>query len=515
MKILKKISVVFLCITIIFSLESPAFAEFDETSFIVVSGMNTFPLYNENNEKLFPLSTNKILKLVDKIIVPISNFILTNNYEIICKEVLPVVYDAFEPISCKNDGDSLYNVHTDIFDGSMVKNAHFFENKTKDEEGIVNAAIEKFGAENVYFFNYDWRLDPLEHADELNSFIKNIKNTNPNNKIVLSSFSMGGTVLCSYLYKYGSNDIDTLMLCSTAFQGTSCVGDLFNGNVELSLTGLINRLAQLTRNNFFEDLICCINNALNKSGFNNNIEKYVNNIVINCKDEIYNNLLIPIFGYMPGLWGLINYDNYEQAKLFMLNKADDKLLSRIDEYNSKVQCNAKKLLEDASYNTQIYIIAQYNMQGLPVSSVSTSSNNDYLIDCCYASGGANCSLLGETLGDDYKQKIVDGHNHLSPDNQIDASTCMFPEYTWFISDMGHVDYPQGSGSDIIMYFANADKQLTVNNSKYSQFLKYSYNDMLVALENESKMTLSDRIFIFLNFLIDKIFDYVNIIKKLI
>ena len=65
---------------------------------------------------------------------------------------------------------------------------------------------------------------------------------------------------------------------------------------------------------------------------------------------------------------------------------------------------------------------------------------DALIDTQYTSGGATCSDYGSTLGDDYVCKANCGHNHLSPDNRIDASTCALPENTWFIEGQYHGQY---------------------------------------------------------------------------
>ena len=106
--------------------------------------------------------------------------------------------------------------------------------------------MDAFGSDNTYFFNYDWRLDPLKHADDLNLFIKNVKTQTKCDRVALAAFSMGGTVTCSYLYKYGSSDVDSVSLCSTAFQGTSCMGSMFSGDLEIGTYGLIRRMAQLT-----------------------------------------------------------------------------------------------------------------------------------------------------------------------------------------------------------------------------------------------------------------------------
>ena len=475
-KICKKVISLLLCVLILVSFTAPAFAESEKTAFIVVSGMNTFPLYDEDNNKVYPLTTNTIVKLAAKLLPYISEYLVTRDSDKLADKIIPIAYDAFEPIACNKDGESAYTLHTDLFDEGLQGKTSYFEGKTKDEEGIVNTAIEKYGIDNTFFFNYDWRLDPLEHADRLNEFIKNVKEKTGCTRVALAAFSMGGTVTCAYLYKYGSKNVDVIELASTAFQGTSIVGDLFRGLLEVDMEGLFNRLAMLTRDNTLEELVDYINEGLTLNGFNDNLSYFANNLISEIGERVYRELLIPIFGYMPGLWALCDYDSYDEAKEFMLKgNVDESLIKSIDEYHYNVQGKAKEILTEAQKDTNIYIFAQYNMQGTPVSANCTKSNNDYLIDCIYASGGATCSNLGETLGEDYKQQLYTDCNYLSPDGQIDASTCMFPDKTWFIRDMGHVDYPVGDGSDFIFYFADQTEQVTVKNAKYSQFLSYSYS----------------------------------------
>ena len=187
-------------------------------------------------------------------------------------------------------------------------------------------------------------------------------------------------------------------------------------------------------------------------------------------------MIIPVFGYMPGLWALVEGDSYEAAKNLMLSEADPSLVKAVDEYHYNVQEKAEEILRKAQKDTNIYIIAQYNMQGLPISETASDSNNDFLIDAEFASGGAVCSKLGEMLPDTYTQAKDCGHDHISPDRQIDASTCMFPEQTWFIRDMAHVDYPVGESTDFLITLSSSESQLTVQNSGYSQFMKYNSGD---------------------------------------
>lgn len=491
-----KIISLILCLVLVAGLGTPAMAKEPKTAFIVVSGMNTFPLYENGTEQVFPMTGNVIAKMVLRLLLPVTLFLVNNDYDRLTDGVVPALYDAFGALVCDSDGNSVKNVNTKTFEGNLVGSENYFMEEASDEHGVVRAGIEKFGAENTYFFNYDWRMSPLDHADELNKMIKRVKAETKCDRVALAAFSMGGTVTMSYLYKYGSADVDSVALYSTAFQGTTCVGSLFTGDMDISMYALMRRLAQLTRKNAAENLVLYLGNLLEAAGVNPLLENFANGITDNTKPRIYSELLIPVFGHMEGLWALVNDDCYENAKAFMLDKqANANLIKDIDEYHYNVQQNAAKILTDAQKDTNVYIAAQYNMQGLPISETAATSNNDYLIDAALASGGAICADLDTTLGDGYKQKVNDGHNHLSYDGQIDASTCMLPEYTWFIRDMGHVDYPYGESTDFIIWLAESEKYVTVyDNEKYPQFMQFDYgtNALTPVDETINDKTASDK-----------------------
>ncbi len=470
-KTVKSVISILLCAVMLSGICITGFAAEEKTAFIAVSGMNTFPLYDGENNKVYPLSTSTILEMVGKLLPPVMSYLVTKDADKLADKIFPVLRDVFGVIACNPDGTSVMDIHTDTFASLVGETA--FEDAKKDEEGIVNAAMKKYGAENTFFFNYDWRLDPLDHADDLNLFIRKVREETKCDRLALACFSMGGTVTLSYLAKYGSEDVDSVEFCSTAFQGTSVVGELYKGDVEVSLDGLFKRLAQLTRNDTLEQIIYYLNDGLNKNGFNTKVSDWANDLVASVKDRLYDELLVPVFGSMPGMWAMAPEGDYEADMAFMFpDGANEKLLERTEAYR-EIQKNAKNIIEEAMNDTNMYIFAQYNMAGLPVTPAGSHGNNDYLIDCIYASGGATCSLLGETLGDGYTQKLYPERNYLSPDGQIDASTCLFPEITWFIRDMGHVDYPVGGASDFVFYFADEKQQKTVSDCEYSQFLTYS------------------------------------------
>ncbi|MBQ5592213.1 MAG: hypothetical protein IIU80_04655 [Clostridia bacterium] len=498
-KTLKTILSIILSVAMIFAVCIPAFASEEKTAFVVVSGMNTFPLRYSDGEQAFPPTSDSITPMVLQVIPPVLSFLATNDYDALADGIFPPLEGMFGALAFDEDGNSINDIDGTLFDHSLVGYEEPFVSGESNEFATVRAGIDTFGLENTYFFNYDWRKDPLVHADRLNAFIEKIKTDGDYDRIVLACFSMGGTVTCSYLYKYGSDDLDTIIMCSTAFQGTSCVGSLFSADFSLTLSALWHRLALLTRDNTWTNVIDYLDVLLEQSGVNGGLEAFANSITDNLKERIYDELLIPVFGRMPGLWALVPDENYADAKACMLNGTESKkLVDRIDEYHYNVQCEAENLLKSAMDNdTNVYVLAQYNWPSLPISESVSVSNTDNLIDVEYASGGATSALLEETLGDDYVQAENDGHDHISPDNQIDASTCMLPDQTWFFRDMGHVDYPYGESTDFIMWLATSEKQLTVyDNEQYPQFMTYDYdNAKLMPLTEEAVApTTADIIF---------------------
>ena len=82
--------------------------------------------------------------------------------------------------------------------------------------------------------------------------------------------------------------------------------------------------------------------------------------------------------------------------------------------------------------------------------------------------GATCSAVDGTLGDTYVQAVecVCGGNHISPDNQIDASTCKYPDVTWFAKNLKH------SAAD--RYFADMIDLITYSEN---QVTVWTYPDM--------------------------------------
>lgn len=491
---MKKLLSLIICAAVLLGVFSPVYAAQKETvPFVLVSGMDVLPLYKdygtENEQKVWGLTGNSFVTLGKELSKPLLKLCVDHDKKAFGQSLLKGLDKTFEYLKCDDNGDSLYNIQTPQFPKSMAENEWVYKNEKKDEQGILNAAVRKYGAENVYFYNYDWRLDPLCHADGLNELIESIKREKGCKKVNLACCSMGGVISMAYIYKYGHDSLNNFILLSTAFQGVSAVGDLYEGKVYIDKEALIRRVVNLGKGDVKEFLFKALMYAVDKSGIADSLVDFANGIVDSMKDEIYDILLKDVFGKMPGILDLVAASDYEAAKEYMLDSGKNaELIKRCDEYIYNVQSKAKDILDSAKNDgVGVYIVCQYNMQALPVS-VSSDLNNDLLIDVKYASAGAYCADLGKTFSTAYKQAVNDGHTHISADRVIDASTCMYPDSTWFIKDQAHVDYNVGPSTDFIFCLADSEIQLSVfETMEYPQFMIYDYdNNSLKPLENDVK-----------------------------
>lgn len=448
---------------------------------IVVSGFATVPLYlnegTETEEKVWAPQSKLIVSAVLKLVFPIMGLCITGNWDRFNDSLNKTVLSVFEKSLCDADGESVHDVRVRKYPLSADNHADFYCSDNKDEQALVMTAVYTLPKGHTYFFSYDWRLDPMDNAKDLADFVEKAKRETGHDKVVLTGCSMGGAITLSYLQQFGYDSVKSVILDNSAFQGTRLVGELLNLDFAFDKEIIIDYLFQFL--SLGEKTESFIKKLLMKTNTVDSLISLATKLIDNTKDSLSKEVLYPVFAYMPGMWTLVCHDDYESAKAKSLDKEiNKKLIEKIDDYHYNVQCRAKEILTNAKENgCNIAIVTSYNTTGVPIIK-SYKANNDLLIEAELSSGGATVAELGATLPEGYKQAIDCGHNHISADRVIDASTGMFPEYTWFVKDMLHLDFPyQSEAVDFLIWLVLADEQLTVfSNEKYPQFMQYSYAD---------------------------------------
>lgn len=450
---------------------------------VFVNGMGVFPLVeNEGTDEersVFAPEQDAILKMVGKIVPPLLRYFVDGNADKLSDDALPAVEELFEPMALNPDGSSKYNVTSRKTPGNITNHPDMIgENATKAEGAVLRSAAEKIGAENVYEFSYDWRLDPMDHAKELNEYIKRAKSETGVDKVVLMCGSMGGTITSSYLAMYGSDDISHLIMLSSAFMGVSILGEMFSGNIQIDGTSLIRTLSQLDMDERQSKAIKILLTALDKAGVLDGVISIADKYLATQKERVYEEVFRDTFLTLTSFWDLVPLSYYEQAKAYLLDdERDAQLISRTDAYHYEVQAKFPEILKKAQANGMMYsCVSHYNMQAIPATP-AYKNHTDNLIDTVYTSGYATCAPIDETLPLDYEPKnpVCAEHSHISADRMIDASTCIAPDQTWFLKNLDHMGYKWNTEvMEFVMWLLTADTQPTVfTNEKYPQFMETS------------------------------------------
>lgn len=483
-KTLKKVLALMLVILMMFGTVSVAAAKETVTPVIVVSGMNSFPLTSsETGEQVWPIQSEDIVSTVKESMLPAIAMLVTGDREKYGGEIIDNVYTKlFEKVVCDENGESVQAVETVFFSESLDNYPDEFVDATVSEGGITRSLIREIGRENVYYFNYDWRLSPMKHADDLNAMVEKVKKDKGVSRVTLIPCSMGGTVTNAYLYKYGSDSIKKIVYTMSAIQGLSSVGEMFNRRIDFDVDTLMNYLFSNQKDDLKNQVLMAFVNTLVEAVpcVTRLADRLTDEILAQTNDRIYNELMIKSMGTFTGWWALVPDEYYDSAKEVFFDGGISESFERvIDSYHYNVQRNAKKLMRQAADNgTEIYIVASYGYVGAPYTN-QAMTQTDTLIETHYQSGRALTAPYGETFGEDYEaigSECGDlSHNHVSADGIIDASTCFFPENTWFIKYNKHVGVPYGTDCEkLMLYLSLSDSYVTVHdNEKFPQFMQFN------------------------------------------
>ncbi len=489
MKVTKKVLSLMLAIIMTALIFAMPVSAASVTPLVMINGIGSTDLYKdygtENQQLIFSGDEAFIEGLVKDIGGSLLSGIISygiNNkdYNKLADQVFPVVNKYVADLGYNPDGTPVNDTI-----GFFRTTAPLSEYTEEQKEGVskfAKAYADKYGEENVYDFSYDWRADPMAIADELNQFISDVKVNAGVKKVNMIAMSMGAAVALAYMSKYGGSHLNNVVFASPAWQGTSLMGNIMTNNVELDVFTAENYLVQVANVSATTHIAAFIISFIASwDGLSREYFGDINAALQGILPRAYTDTLIPYFAGMPGMWSLVPAEYYEAAKDFMFEQNSVTLTpeyeAKIDAYHD-VQVNAKSIVERVMDDgAKFNIVCGYNCQIVPVSDEYESS--DGIIDTKYMSGGATCAKYlqsNKDWGKIYDQKIKDGHNHVSWDAKVDASTSMFPEQTWFIKNLQHNSWSVENGSiDIVMWLLDAKKQMTVTSDteNYPQFFLYN------------------------------------------
>lgn len=428
----------------------------------------------EHKSLLFPVDTDRLL----------GNFMNYSKYanEAVEKKdprlayniVYGAMWDSFGPTALKPDGITM-----------------------QDEVTVDPDELRFTPADGEYTFKYDARLDPVDIAHTLHTYIGWVKQHSGQDKIELVGSSYGTSVVVAYLALYGWEDFDSVVLCVPSLEGVNFVGQLFSGSfdfkpdaVEAFVSGMI-----------ADETVHLLLSVMNELGMLDVllallVEPALNIAVMNALDDIIHD----IFATHPAMWAFVEdryfYDALEHVYGDDWDQPTEEyhqLIEKVVYFHEEIKTKDREIIQEAvDSGLHFNVISKYNKAPFPFSE-DGNFTGDGFVALSNASLGATCAMNGETLPDDYTQAKYPETNYISPDRVIDASTCLLPDNTWFIKDLAHGEKPDYYYQMInrILY-----EDLDVHTSEtLPQFVKNT-GDAIVPLteeEPEPEMSLFEKI----------------------
>ena len=320
------------------------------------------------------------------------------------------------------------------------------------------------GPENIYYFAYDSFGNTQSITTELYEMIQRAKMTVPDQKVNLVPISLGGTIMNSLLEMYPEviGDLHNVTYVIPALDGSRIVGDLYLGNLSTSNTELYrDMIPPLLDGDYLGYLLNIAIRLLPKR------------VVCKVLDGVLQGAVGDVISYSTTMWSLVPSGDYPAAReRWLMDGKHDKIREQTDAYFEAQQnhrANVQKMV-DAGVN--VYDIVDYDWWIYSIAGSYREQNSDGLLSVDSTSMGATCANVGETLPEGYKQKDTScGHNHLSPDGMIDASTGTLPETTFFVKGLNH---ERTGRSDIVMRLvirltSSADPVTVFSLPEYPQF----------------------------------------------
>lgn len=411
--------------------------------------------------------TDAVFRLLGQFLKLYYRGAFTGNFEPYYDFIYNTVQSAF--------GDSLLDCNGEVTNGSHIR--------LKTAAPKVKKNAKSYSTKDYRFF-YDWRLDPFQTADELNTYIKKVKAATGFNKVGVMCRCLGGNVFLAYVSKYGMDDVCGVAFDGVVLNGSEILSDPICGKFRFDADAINRTLIDL--------------NAVNKANVDSAIPAAIDTVVRSGMVDLikfiikfpnYNRIekgitsAIALSGFYtwPNYWAAVKAEDYEEALNFVFGcEGSEKrttyagLIEKLDNYDRLVRRRIPELMQQINESANMVIISKYGFQCAPITK-SNALVGDQLISAQLSSFGAKTSTIYDSFSDEYvaDAAVFGLDKYISPDRQIDASTCLYPEQTFFIKGSSHSDWTMPE-MELMVKVICADRQLTVDDLPDEHFMVYDY-----------------------------------------
>lgn len=499
---MKKLISILLVLCMVFAGAVPAFAGYAEIKdatddpVIYIAG-DSGSLYYDNDTKEFCIDKasnllnngegdkkEKIYEATANILLPfILEGIATNKWDNYYAAVEKEIGELFEPV--RLDGNGNVPEGSDCGIGKEAKADR--ERKMSHDYADSNG---KYG-EYTYHYKYDWRLDPIELADDLHEYIEGVKRATNRSRVSIVCKCLGTNVVLAYINKYGTDSIKGLGIGVATSNGADFLSGAISGDFTIDGNGLVRlgRELAVTKNFSIHPLILATIELLANT-------RVIDTLTATMRKLVYSKIEYGIISALatstmmtfPCYWALVTPEDFEDGLNYAFGEEGSEkrqqyagLIEKITVYNETIKKHVNDILLSTKVpgkdgkTVNLAIVSKYGTQMIPVIKDEGVLADNY-VSVSKSSFGATTSTIYDTLSEEYiAERTAAGYGkYISPDKQIDASTCLFPDYTWFIKNCEHGYYPWEE-KRLVLAVIDANEQLTTEDFKYTQFSMFDYS----------------------------------------
>ena len=451
-------------------------------------GGNVYKYYDDGSRELvypFQIPEGYIDEKVDEILPVFAEAFFTQQWDEFCDVLVDALVPIFEPVALDKNGESTNGTRNEW----IWYQEHMWDRKNEDGKYDIFA----------YRYIYDWRLDPLAVVDGLHGYIEAVLAATGCEKVALVGRCLGSNVVAAYMAKYDGQYVRNAVHYASSFYGATQCSKAFTGELFLHADGAERFVYDLDLglDEIYTDLITSLVTMLNKTYGLDVACWAVNNVVEDIYLDIFPEVMRAGFATFPSYWSMVSNEDFERAMATVFYGVDineySGLVEKIYNFRNNVRLPFEQDTKDfISRGIEVSNIVKYGIQTLPVTE-NGNELSDQTVTVRESSFGATTAEVEETFTNEYiNNAIANGTDkYISPDKQIDASTCLLPDNTWYIKNLVHKNFPDNVNLLIYEIINNLGYNV-FSDDQYPQYLVFDDETQSITAMTEDNLNTTER-----------------------
>ena len=444
---------------------------------------------------------NKVLEAIANILKPfLLDGVLKNDWDPYYENLQKEISDLFSHSLLDNDGNPQYGTGLRPERIEKVENIRHNDQAWRDENGT------KYYVHDRYWFYYDWRLDPIETAAEFKSFIDDILASTGCEQVGVVASCLGTNVVTAYLAVYpehAKEHMRGVAFDGSVVSGAEMLSEAISGKFSVNLTAINRALRDCAAIGLFDvdEFVTITLDMLDRTGTDEALLAFPRKVLYDkLVKGVTSALALSTFYTWPNYWACVSKEDYPTAMEYVFGPEGSEkrttyagLIAKLDNYDRVVRQRVPEILTSTVANgVHFGVISKYGFQTLPICKTNDLVS-DQFATVKRSSFGATTGTIYEDLSADYlAERTAAGYgDYLSPDGQIDASTCLFPESTWFIKGSSHSNWSDWE-LRLLYDIASSKEGVTVETGCWpARFVTYTYTNPDEASDGEISVMTTD------------------------